>query len=241
MLDSLFTPIDNYCERLGPEFWAEPLNAVTNAGFIVATLLMWRLVRARGQGFTLQSGILTAMMAVIGVGSFLFHTLAVRWAMLADVIPIALYQLLFLVFYTHTVIGQSVARVTVWVLLFLGMGYGFDAMPRHWLNGSLGYVPALIFVVVMGLYHWRSRKQEPLVLLASAGIFALALTFRSLDLQLCESLQIGTHFVWHLLNSVVIYLATRAFVVNLPAPSISSPRRQDQRHFTATMDTEGSK
>ena len=30
--------IDNYCERLSPDFWAEPWNAVTNAFFILAAV-----------------------------------------------------------------------------------------------------------------------------------------------------------------------------------------------------------
>ena len=35
---SLNEQMDNYCERVGPEFWSEPLNAVTNAAFLVAAL-----------------------------------------------------------------------------------------------------------------------------------------------------------------------------------------------------------
>ena len=42
MPSSAFTPLDLYCERLGPEFWAEPLNAISNGGFIVAAWLAWR-------------------------------------------------------------------------------------------------------------------------------------------------------------------------------------------------------
>ena len=28
--------IDIYCERLGPGFWAEPVNALSNGAFLVA-------------------------------------------------------------------------------------------------------------------------------------------------------------------------------------------------------------
>ena len=31
-------PIDAYCERLGPQFWAEPVNAATNGAFLIAAL-----------------------------------------------------------------------------------------------------------------------------------------------------------------------------------------------------------
>ena len=44
--------IDIYCERLGPGFWAEPLNATSNLAFIVsATLLAWGLHRERLRSF----------------------------------------------------------------------------------------------------------------------------------------------------------------------------------------------
>ena len=47
--ESWLTPIDSYCERLGPGFWAEPLNAAKNGAFLAAALyalVLWRRVRA---------------------------------------------------------------------------------------------------------------------------------------------------------------------------------------------------
>ena len=38
MPESWLTPIDNYCERLGPGLWAEPLNAATNGAVLAAAL-----------------------------------------------------------------------------------------------------------------------------------------------------------------------------------------------------------
>ena len=36
-------PLDHYCERLGPGFWAEPFNAFSNAGFLAAAgLILYR-------------------------------------------------------------------------------------------------------------------------------------------------------------------------------------------------------
>ena len=34
----LMQAIDGYCERTGPEYWSEPVNAVTNAAFLIAAL-----------------------------------------------------------------------------------------------------------------------------------------------------------------------------------------------------------
>jgi hypothetical protein len=49
-------------------------------------------------------------------------------------------------------------------------------------------------------------------LLASAGVFCVALVCRSIDLVVCRQFPIGTHFLWHLLNGLVVYLAMRVLV-----------------------------
>jgi len=65
--------VDQYCERMGPEFWAEPVNAVTNLAFVLAALVVWP--RAVGLG-----RVLAVILVAIGIGSFLFHTFAQPWA-----------------------------------------------------------------------------------------------------------------------------------------------------------------
>lgn len=74
--------IDGYCERTGPEFWSEPVNALTNAAFLVAAFVMWR----RTGGRLPLANLMILLLALIGVGSFLFHTFATTWAALADVV-----------------------------------------------------------------------------------------------------------------------------------------------------------
>ena len=41
-------------------------------------------------------------------------------------------------------------------------------------------------------------------LLAAAAVFVVSLGFRTIDLLVCTQVPIGTHFVWHLLNGVVV-------------------------------------
>jgi hypothetical protein len=78
-----FTPIDAYCERTAPDLLAEPMNLLTNAVFILMAFLMWR--RSQGQ---LITQILADMLALIGVGSPLFHSFVQTWAAVVDVFPI---------------------------------------------------------------------------------------------------------------------------------------------------------
>ena len=84
-----------YCERgHDPSFWAEPLNALTNIAFIIAAMAATRdYLAATPERRTPAAALLVALTYVIGIGSFLFHVYATRWASLADQIPIALFML----------------------------------------------------------------------------------------------------------------------------------------------------
>lgn len=214
-----WTPIDAYCERTGPEFWSEPLNAVSNLAFLVAAAAAWRLLRQAPRSDP-AAAVLVALVAVIGVGSFLFHTVATRWAAVADVAPIALFILLYLVAALRRILGLGMAATVAVAVVFQ---IGAIAVPALWrvvlagapdpLNGSAGYGPAfLALLIVGGLGAWR-RHPGGALLLGAAGLFAVSLAFRSADLAACDMIPAGTHVLWHLLNAGVLYLCLRAAIV----------------------------
>ena len=66
----------------------------------------------------------------------------------------------------------------------------------------------------LGIYHYQQQKQEPLILLAATGVFFVALCFRTFDSTLCPDFPFGTHFLWHLLNGIVLYLSGRGLIFN---------------------------
>jgi len=204
--------VDLYCERLGPGLWAEPLNALTNLAFLVAAWASWSMVR-RSLSRSADVMILVTLMAVIGIGSGLFHTLATTWARVLDVLPILLFQMWYIWLYMRRIIGIKAPWSALFTLGFLAvtlLGREFPAV----LNGALAYVPALLVLVSLGIYHYWTSKHGPKLLLLASGVFLLALTFRTIDQVVCPYLAIGTHFLWHILDAVVLYLATRTFVLN---------------------------
>ena len=68
--------IDLYCERTDASFWSEPLNALTNLAFLVAAILIARWARRERGRLSWDAAVLAALAALVGVGSFLFHTFA---------------------------------------------------------------------------------------------------------------------------------------------------------------------
>lgn len=201
--------IDIYCERTGPAFWSEPVNALTNLAFLVAAWALWRLARREG---ALDAGAwaLIAIVAAIGAGSFAFHTLATRAAMLADVIPILIFQLVWLFLYLRRVVGWGAMTALMPVAGYLALSMLMSAAP---LGGSAMYLPALVVVLGIGAFHAQAPRPGRYDLLAAGGVLAVSLTFRTIDGAVCPAFPLGTHFLWHLLNGLVLYLAARPVVL----------------------------
>lgn len=211
--------VDLYCERVGPGFWAEPVNALTNIGFVFAAWFIWRIA-VRKQAHDSSIAAMTGMIAAIGIGSFLFHTMATPFTRWLDIIPIFLFQLLYIGFYTRRVINLPVAVIGILLLVFLGASVYGRQFPDV-INGSLIYAPALLVIFVLGLYHYQSQNAERSLLLGAASLFLLSIFFRSIDNMICTQFVLGTHFLWHILNALVIYLAMRTLIANLSSESRS--------------------
>jgi hypothetical protein len=200
--------LDLYCERLWPGLLAEPLNALSNGAFFVAAGWIWaRSRRRRDRGL----GVLAVLVLAIGIGSSLFHTLATTGALLADVLPILLFQLVFLWLYLRRNACLSRSAAGLLTALFLAAGLASRSLGGV-LNGSLSYAPALGVLLLLGLHQRRTASHEPWLLLGAAALFTLSLGFRTVDPMVCAWLPSGTHLLWHLLNAVVLALTARSLL-----------------------------
>jgi hypothetical protein len=214
--------INLYCERVGPGLLAEPINALSNLAFFIAAWAAWSLAR-RSSVVTAELGWLLALTLAIGTGSTLFHTFSTGWARVLDEVPILLFQLWFVWIYARRVMTQPRTIAALLIAAYLGAAF-FSRQFPHLLNGSLIYAPALILLSGLGLYHFLQGKPERWLLLATAGVFVVSVTCRSVDKAVCDIIPIGTHFLWHVLNGVVLYLSMRAFIVGRDA-ALHSPRQ----------------
>lgn len=203
--------LDEYCERLGPGLWAEPLNAVTNLSFLLAAWGVWHLARNRGRR---DGMVLAGLLAVVGAGSTLYHTFATPLTRALDLIPILIFQLVFLGLYARRLIGAGPGVTAAGLMVFLAAALSGRAAPDV-LNGSLIYAPALLVLAALGIYHLTHARREPALMLAAAGVFVVSVTARTLDNALCGAWPYGTHFLWHLLNGVLLYLVARAYLANV--------------------------
>ena len=155
---------------------------------------------------------LSIMVALIGVGSFLFHTFANTWSSLADTIPIWSFVVLYVLFVLRIIFHASWFKTTrIMLIVFLLAYLGFnlansESSNEKILNGSLQYAPALFFMLVFCIALYFKRRSIYKYVLCAVIVFFVSLTFRTIDIYFCDSLTIGTHFMWHILNAFMLFL-----------------------------------
>lgn len=206
MIASLLQPIDIYCERTGPELWAEPVNALTNLAFVAAGL--WGLAAIRRNDGGTFAQVLAWWVVAIGIGSGLFHTFANRLTMWADIIPIAGFTLAYTLFNLRRFMAMPWARaLPVFIGFYVVVGV-LTALVPDWLreasNGSTGYLPPFLALIFFGALVIAHGSVAGWYNIAAAAIFVVSVTFRATDPIVCGSFPLGTHFMWHVLNGLML-------------------------------------
>ena len=218
-MSTWFNSVDMYCERLDASFWAEPINAISNLSFIVAGFLLWRLKSP-------HATLMASLMILIGLSSFSFHTFANRLTGLIDVFSIALYLITFAWMIpkqwsrssTFTQLGSVLLLITIIVVTQLLIGQLKPTVP--WLPPGM-YLGAWLTLLVYALITQSSNALAAKFLWLAVIVFPMSLLSRQLDMPLCD-LTGGSHWLWHLLNGLTLYLSSYGLCIN--------QRLQSQRH-----------
>lgn len=219
--------MDAYCERTGPEFWSEPLNALSNLAFVIAGIVILRTVRHRlplpgvaYRGLT----IFGALVCLVGFGSATYHTLATYWAMWADVIPIMICLVWFLWSVQRHAGGFTAGQTLLGLGLFVVASAAATVLPFPvWFNETNQYFGAFLALMLMTWKFEAGRSQ----FLRSTVTFGLSMSLRTLDPAICDSWPVGTHFLWHSLNGLAFYFAAEGYALTASAGS-------DKRSESAT-------
>lgn len=198
---------DFYCERTNPEFWAEPFNAWSNAGFVLVGI--WALMRSLKNRKNHPHGnflvVLSILMILVGVGSFLFHTFADSRTHLMDLIPIFLFTMAYMFHSFKNYLSKSAGMAWLGLVLVVGAMVGIELMvPKTVLNGSVLYLPPLLALLTVSTKLKQKNSDWAKTYFIATGVFAFALVMRTLDAEICEIFPVGTHFIWHLSNALFL-------------------------------------
>ena len=165
-------------------------------------------------------------------------------------LPIGVFMLVYLGFALNRFLGVPVGFTVLLVIGFTAIMAARPGRYKCWdggigipgaeiqgvkpcLNGSLFYLPALVALIVVGLLPEERRHRAAPYLLWAAAILAVSITLRSLDFALCDQIliegrKVGTHFAWHLLNALALFLLLRASLEGGP-DRLRAPRRAPTR------------
>lgn len=195
--------VDGYCERTDASLWSEPLNAATNLAFLIAAAILWR--RTSGARRPVQAALI-ALLFAIGIGSGLFHTVATRWAALADVLPIGLFILVYVYAANRDFWCLPAWAASLGTAAFLpyaaAAGATFAAVPGFAISAA--YWPVALLIAAYGVLLLGRAPVTGRGMLIGAGVLTVSLVARSLDGTLCAAVPIGTHWLWHLLNGALL-------------------------------------
>ena len=214
----LCSAVQNYCERTSAALDAEPVNAVTNAAFLIAAWAGWRLQSRHTDAGA--AGIVRALIictAIVGLGSFLFHTVATRWAEWGDVLPILAFMLMFLWVSLSRFFGWRVWATLGALALFFGSTFTLEAaVPGEFLYGGALYAPPLFTLLAMAAALSRRHLAAGRALFAATCVFLVSLAARMLDMPICPMFPLGSHFLWHIFNALLLYLLMRSVILYAP-------------------------
>ena len=196
-----FETIDGYCERIDASFWSEPLNAVTNAVFLMAAI--WVL---RREELNNKARALAFLLGMIGIASFLFHSVATAWAGALDVLFILLFTLLYIFVATEDFLGLPRRSALVVTLGYFPFSVVVDwlTLPLSFLGSTRIYIPILILIILYSLILYKKFPYLSRGLAMGALLLTISMFARSVDLPLCETIPTGTHFLWHVINAIML-------------------------------------
>ncbi|MBU6310504.1 ceramidase domain-containing protein [Patescibacteria group bacterium] len=193
-----------YCETPVGAFLfpAEPINFYSNAIIVLFGLVA--LAYAVKRRFSADISVLALLLALTGVGSFLWHGFRTPLSLALDVVPGLLFLFLFVYAWSRRVYG---VLASLGLLVgFLGLTYALSFVSESVLpmqGPPLGVVLAVLisagYLSVLSIQRFGSVGYVAILSVISSLI---AFGFRTLDLYTCTVIPFGTHFLWHVFLSL---------------------------------------
>jgi len=167
--ESLIGEASRWCERVSPGLFREPVNALSNLGFIVAGILMFRmLARDRPEQWRLNQFYGLTPVAVLyagatvwlGPGSMLMHGTHTFWGAWADNLSMVMYIVIPWLINVAEMGRWSARRLfTVYAVLMTAYGIGYAMWgPKMGINLELFPLSIVFWGISEVLYRFWSPR-----------------------------------------------------------------------------------
>ncbi len=202
-----------YCERTTADIFSEPLNSITNLAFVLISYLIFRKYKNYENGI-----IFSGLVFCIGLGSFLLHTIPSKITALIDV----MFILFFIVFFLYILFRKVIKLPIIYALLlslaspFIYYYLGSSLKQNFSLIGdSSFYIVILSHLILIYFYLLIKNVNFNNYILIASIIFLISIFCRIIDKVYCDINLYGTHFLWHILNSLVLFYLVKFIISNL--------------------------
>jgi len=243
--------IDLYCERTGPGLLQEPINTVSNIAFLIAAIIAYYRLDKRGNSDVAEM-VLIISAVLVGIGSILFHTFANPIAHKADIVPIWFFVGSYTLLAVYRLSGENkittlaLATLATGGLVLLNVlaldanvvlentsahgqsnvdlsGFEPASFSPGAFNGSIDYLPVVMTLLTCTIAAAILKHPIKGYLALASFLFIVALFFRTIDLSVCHStIGIGTHFLWHLLNGIVVFVLLDGMIYAMPRKPLTN-------------------
>ena len=201
-----------YCETslntLG-SFPAEPVNALTSfAPVIFGAFALLFLIRRGDDGRVAY--VLAALTILTGLGSVAWHASRTELALLLDALPGVIYFAMILFFWFY-----YLGRWYFGLILLAGFVGLMVLLPSGSRHDNQIIVVAVLAAIAAGLLvaTWFRKRPAFKFALPMVAFAVIALALRTLDLSVCTTIPVGTHFFWHIFLGAAAYAGVRMVVL----------------------------
>lgn len=213
---STVTEIGHYCGRFAPGFFGEPLNSFSIIVFVIGAIYAWRKWRLNGSEDRWQL-LLFVLVASIGIGSFIFHSMPTQATLWGDLVPIQIFGLAFLGYVMQRYLRMyPLSTAAMLLVFFLVRQFWIVVTPHGAFGGGITHVPTLVLLMTIAFFVKHKGFSLWRYLAAASVVYVAALAVRSWDLSVCSSFPWGLHWAWHLFSAATASLLILGIAVTPP-------------------------
>lgn len=202
--------MDFYCERINLNFFNEPLNIISNIFFLICSIIIFK--RYRKININNEFYIFPICVFLLSFGSSSFHSYPNKFTLLCDIIPIFVFCIFFAFTINKNILKINLTENIFFILIYIFLSLFLPTIVNFdFLNSSQYYLSNFL---LLNFYTFilKNNKLIIKILIKSVIFFSIALFFRTIDNFICNFLNIGTHYLWHLFSSILLFYLCQIFV-----------------------------
>lgn len=202
--------ISTHCEKpVG--FISEPVNTVSNIAFFVSAFFIHKILR-KNKISNPHIQRLLWLTILVGLGSTAYHGFNNPYTLILDQIPIYAFILYSIYIITIYASKNRVIRFVIPLLLILIQILVLKYVKVFFLDIPVMHIINLLFISFLIAWFYKKLGKMALKLIPVVLVYGLAIAVRGFDIPVCPINKFGTHFLWHILTAIAVYLTVKSLV-----------------------------